>query len=84
MNLGKGKWRNKYVCDKCGEEIQYIAQKGFVGINHYSKSTHRDNVYKKSFDLCASCEKKLRAWLKEREIPTTKSILSKFEIYRGD
>ena len=51
MNLGKGRWHSKYICDKCHEEIPYIGQKGFVGINHYSRATYRDSVYKKSFDL---------------------------------
>ena len=32
MNLGKGRWHSKYICDKCGQEIPYIGQKGFVGI----------------------------------------------------
>ena len=70
MNIGKGRWHSKYICDKCHEEIPYIEQKGFVGINHYSRATYRNSVYKKSFDLCQNCEKKFRKWLKERELKT--------------
>lgn len=81
MNLGKGRWHSKYICDKCGEEIPFVHQKGFVGINHYSKATHRDPIYKKSFDLCVSCEKNFRRWLNAKEIPTTPEIISKFPIY---
>lgn len=78
MNLGKGRWHSKYICDKCGQEIPYIGQKGFVGINHYSRATYRDQVYKKSFDLCASCERKFREWLKTKEIPTVVTLIDDF------
>lgn len=81
MNLGKDNRHPRYICDKCGQEIPYIGQKGFVGINHYSRATYRDQVYKKSFDLCASCEKKFRKWIKEKEIPTTSEIIDRFPIY---
>ena len=82
MNTGKGRWHSKYFCDKCGQEIPYIGQKGFVGINHYYKSTQGE-VAKKDIDLCASCENKFRQWLKEKEIPTPRDIISKFEIYKA-
>ena len=77
MNIGKGRWHSKYICDKCKQEIPYIGQKGFVGINHYSKSTQRETL-KKTFDLCASCEKELREWLKEKPIMTTERIINTF------
>ena len=77
MNIGKGRWNSKYICDKCKQEIPYIGQKGFVGINHYSKSTQRETL-KKTFDLCASCEKELREWLKEKPIMTTERIINTF------
>ena len=77
MNIGKGRWHSKYICDKCKQEIPYIGQKGFVGINHYSKSTQRETL-KKAFDLCASCEKELREWLKEKPIMTTERIINTF------
>lgn len=80
MNLGKGRWHSKYICDKCGQEIPYIGQKGFVGINHYYKSTQRETI-KSSFDLCASCEKKFRKWLNTKEVPTPAEMISKFPIY---
>ena len=78
MNLGKGRWHSKYICDKCGQEILYIKQKGFVGITHYSKATHENPVYKKTFDLCRNCEEKLKKWLEETEILTTKEIIKNF------
>ncbi|MBO5348969.1 MAG: hypothetical protein J6A89_04020 [Clostridia bacterium] len=84
MNIGKGRWSSKYICDKCKKEIPFIHQKGFVGINHYSRSTYRDQVYKKSFDLCSSCEKKFRKWLNEKELPTTQDIVSSFPIYENE
>lgn len=80
MNKGKGRWHSKYFCDKCGQEILFVKQKGFVGINHYYKSTQRE-VTKKDFDLCQKCEKKLREWLKEKEIPTVEDLINKFPIY---
>lgn len=81
MNTGKDNRHPRYICDKCGQEIAYIGQKGFVGIVHYSRATYRDQAYKKTFDLCASCEKKIRKWLKEKEIPTTSEIIDRFPIY---
>lgn len=42
MNIGAGRWNSKYICDKCGKEIPFIGQRGFVGIMHYcSKRTKR-------------------------------------------
>ena len=82
MNLGDNRWHSKYICDKCKKEIPYIGQKGFVGINHYSRSTYRDQVYKKSFDLCANCEKKFREWLNTQEVPTPKELIDMFPRYK--
>lgn len=82
MNLGKGRWHSKYICDKCGNEIPFVHQKGFVGIVHYSRATYRDDVYKKSFDLCANCEKKFREWLKEKPISTTEEMIARFPVYK--
>lgn len=81
MNIGKDKRHPKYICDKCGNEIMYIQQKGFVGINRYCKNTYRDINYKKDFDLCKNCEKTFRNWLKEKEIPQMKEIIGSFSIY---
>ena len=78
MNVGKDKRHPRYKCDKCGNEIYYIGQKGFVGINRYCKSTHRDINYKKDFDLCASCEKKFREWLNTKEIQTPEELINCF------
>ena len=84
MNVGKNKRHPKYICDKCGEEIPFVHQKGFVGINRYCKSTHRDINYKKDFDLCKNCEKKFRQWLKEKEVQTVKEILKIFPKYKEE
>ncbi len=83
MKLGDNRWHYKYICDKCGQEIKYIGQKGFVGINHYYKST-KGTIQKRDFDLCANCEKLLRKWLKEKEIPTLEGMLNRFEIYKEE
>ncbi len=83
MNIGKDKRHPRYICDKCGYEIPFTYQKGFVGINRYCKNTHRDINYKKDFDLCSNCEKKFREWLKEKELVTTEEIIARFPIYKG-
>lgn len=80
---GRGRWGNHYKCDKCGREIQFVGGKGFVGLNKYMKSTFRSGgVYKKSFDLCTSCQKKLDKWLKEKEIPTFNEMIDRFVEYK--
>jgi ribosomal protein S14 len=83
MNIGKDNRHPKYICDKCGNEIAYIGKKGFVGINRYCKNTYRDQVYKKDFDLCCSCEKKFRKWLSEKEIPRIEDVLDDFPRWEG-
>ena len=82
MNIGKCKSRPKYICDKCGNEIPFIGQKGFIGIMHYCSKGQRDGNYKHDFDLCESCEKKFRNWLKEKPIPTFNDLIDKFPIWR--
>ena len=81
MNVGRGRWNPKYKCDKCGKEIPFIGQKGFVGIMHYCSKGQRDGNYKHDFDLCASCEKKFRKWLKEKDISIYESAIDRFPIY---
>lgn len=82
MNLGDSRWHSKYICDKCKKEIYFIARKGFKDnlYHHYvsepSRTAHKD------FDLCNSCEKKLREWLNTQEIPNAKEILSMFPVYK--
>ena len=87
MNIGKvakDKRYSKYICDKCGKEIPFIGQKGFVGIMHYCSKGQRDGNYKHDFDLCKSCEKKFREWLKEKPIPTKEDLIEKFPIWKED
>ena len=74
MNIGKCKNRPKYICDKCGQAIPYIYQEGFT-VNKYFKQKRYDYTIKKEFDLCDSCEKEFRKWLKEK--PPT-NIINKF------
>ncbi len=81
MNAGKDKRHPRYICDKCGNEISYIAQKGFVGLNKYYKQKTCWDIIRKDFDLCSNCEKKFREWLKEKEIPTTEDVINRFPIY---
>ena len=85
MNIGKCKNQPKYICDKCGKEI--------IGYHRNSKKYEKPHKYykcdkwnqpRKDFDLCSSCEKLFRQWLKEKEIPTVENLLSKFEIYKED
>ena len=66
-----------------GQEIKYIGQKGYVGINHYYKSTQRTTP-KRAFDLCVKCEKLLKKWLKEKEIPKLENLLDRFETYKEE
>ena len=77
MNLGKGRWHSKYVCDKCGERIYYEAQKGIPVIKYYKQNRASDPI-KKDIDLCYECERKFREWLFTKEIPTPKDLIDKF------
>jgi len=83
MNIGRDNRHPRYICDKCREPIYYIGQKGFVGINHYYKST-KNHTPSKSFDLCENCEKKFREWLEIREIPTIHDLISRFPVYKEE
>ena len=83
MNVGRCKNRPQYICDKCGQIIPYVHKKGF-DINKYYKQNKGDYSVKKDFDLCKSCENKLREWLKEKPIPTTQDLINKFPIWKED
>lgn len=80
MNLGTTR-HPKYFCDKCGEEIRYTYKRGFVGLYTYA-SREKNSIFKKKFDLCSNCEKKLKIWLKEKEIKEIPSLTSRFQIYK--
>ena len=80
--MNTGTTRNpKYLCDKCGYEIQYSHRKGFVGLYTYAKR-EKNSIFKKEFDLCSNCEKRLREWLNEREIPTIGDVIARFPEYK--
>lgn len=83
MNIGECKNKPKYVCDKCGEVIPYTYQKGFE-IYKYYKQNKYDYSIKKDFDLCKSCEKKFRDWLREKPIPTESDLINKFPIWKEE
>ena len=83
MNVGKDNKHPVYICDKCGNGIQYVFDKvprGYVGLNKYYKQLPSCPA-KRDFDLCGSCEKKFREWLNTKEIPTTAEIISNFPQY---
>ena len=79
MNIGTTR-HPKYICDKCGNSIRYTHRKGFVGLYTYAKR-EKNSIFKKQFDLCTNCEKKLRKWLKQKEILTFNEILNTFPEY---
>lgn len=74
--MNRGTTRHpEYYCDKCGIKITR-------GRRHtYYKYNSKACAATKDFDLCTSCNNRLRNWLKEKEIPTTEEILSKFPVY---
>ena len=80
MNKGTTRYP-KYFCDKCGTEIKYTHKKGFVGLYTYAKR-EKNSIFKKEFDLCAHCERKLHEWFKIREIETPKEVISRFPIFK--
>ena len=68
----------KYICDKCRKSIKHYPKK--YGI-------FRDSAYHKDFDLCNSCNRELKKWLKEKPIPKKLSvadIINQFQEYKGD
>ena len=83
MNIGKCKNRPKYICDKCGQTIPYVYQKGFA-VNKFYIQNKYDYSIKKDFDLCNKCEKKLREWLTTKENQYQKNLLNKFPIWEED
>ena len=84
MNIGNNV-KPRYICDKCGKEINYIFRKGYSGRNNYG--IFKDYSYKKAFDLCNSCNRDLIKWLNEEPVPKRINITDKineFEIFKGD
>lgn len=79
MNIGTTR-HSKYICDKCKSEIRYSYRKGFIGLYTYAKR-EKNSIFKKEFDLCSNCEKKLKEWLNTIEITTTKEIINQFPRY---
>lgn len=74
--MNRGTTRHpEYYCDKC--EIKITRGRRHTYYKYNSKAC----AATKDFDLCTSCNKQLRIWLKEKEIPTTEEIISKFPVY---
>lgn len=80
MNISKNTHKPIYICDKCGKRIDYEYRQGRIVYKYYSYDP-KTYAPKKDFDLCKSCEKKFRNWLKEKPIPTTQDIIDKFPIW---
>lgn len=81
MRIGDNRWSHKYICDKCKNVIPYITKKGFRdNLYHHYVSTTNSTAHK-DFDLCGSCENKLRIWIETKEIPTMEEILNEFPKY---
>lgn len=76
MNIGTTR-HPKYICDKCENEIRYTYRKGFIGLYTYAKR-EENSIFKKQFDLCSSCERKLQKWIREKEMPTIEDIINNF------
>lgn len=83
MNIGQCKNRPQYVCDKCGKSIPYTYQKGFEVYKYYKQNKY-DYSIKKDFDLCKSCEKEFREWLKEKPIPIIENLIDKFPVWEEE
>ena len=80
MNISKNTHKPIYICDKCNKRINYTYKQGRKVYKYYSYDS-KTYAPKKDFDLCESCEKKFRKWLKEKENPTFENIIDKFQIY---
>lgn len=83
MNISKNTHKPMYICDKCEKKINYNYRRGRNVYKYYSYSPKTYGPVK-DFDLCSSCEKKFRAWLKEKEIPTTIDLVNRFPIYEEE
>lgn len=80
MNISKNTHNPIYICDKCNKKIEYGYRQGIKVYKYYS---YDPKTYgpKKDFDLCASCEKKFRKWLKEKNTSIYESAIDRFPIY---
>lgn len=81
MNISKNTHKPIYICDKCNKRIDYTYRQGRKIYKYYSYDP-KTYAPKKDFDLCRSCEKEFRRWLKEKPIPTTENIIDRFPIWK--
>ncbi len=77
--MNKGTTRHpEYYCDRCEIKIK-------SGRKHtYYKYNSKACAATKDFELCTSCNNKLRFWLKTKEIPTPEKMISRFPIYEEE
>lgn len=80
MNISKNTHKPVYICDKCSKRIDYTYRQGRKVYKYYSYNP-KTYAPQKDFDLCRSCEKEFRKWLKEKPIPTIDRLLDKFPIW---
>ena len=83
MNISKNTHKAIYICDKCSKRIDYTYRQGRKVYKYYKQNKY-DYSIKKDFDLCGSCEKKFREWLKEKPIPSKQDLIDKFPIWEED
>ena len=80
MNRGTTRYP-KYFCDKCGAEIRYSYRKGFTGLYTYARR-EKNAIFKKSFDLCTKCDKKLEYWIKNKSDSISQVLINSFPIFK--
>ena len=81
MNISKNTHKPIYICDKCNQRIDYTYRQGRKIYKYYSYDP-KTYAPKKDFDLCKSCEKEFRTWLKEKTIIRPENIIDRFPIWK--
>lgn len=75
MNRGTTR-HSEYYCDKCGSKITR-------GRKHtYYKYNSKACAATKDFDLCTSCNKELRDWIKSKDSITIQQLINSFPIFK--
>lgn len=82
MNISKNTHKPIYICDKCNKRIDYTYRQG-RNIYKYYIYNPKNYTPKKDFDLCRSCEKEFREWLKEKPIKRPKDLINDFPIWEN-
>lgn len=82
MNISKNTHKPIYICDKCNKRIEFEYRQGRK-VHKYYKYNSSSCGAKKDFDLCSSCEKEFRKWLKEEPILTADRLIDKFPVWEN-